>query len=54
MSTKKRDEIELRRRRIHRLFDAADRLAALPEPSLTEREVDAEIQATRADRPVKG
>lgn len=41
---------ELRRRRVERLFDAADRLAALPEPSLTEQEVEAEIQAARAAR----
>jgi len=29
------------------LFEAADRLAALPEPPLTEREVEVEVQAAR-------
>lgn len=42
---------ELRRRRIEQLFDAADRLAALSEPPLTEHEVEEEIQAARASRP---
>ncbi len=41
----------LRKRRIDRLFEAADRLAAsAPPPSLTEAEVEAEIQAVRAAR----
>lgn len=39
-----------RRRRIGHLFDAADRLARLPAPPLTEAEVEAEIQAVRSDR----
>ena len=39
---------EVRRRRVAQLFDAADRLAALP--PLTEAEVEAEIQAARAER----
>jgi hypothetical protein len=39
---------EVQRRRITQLFDAADRLAALP--PLTEAEVEAEIQAVRAER----
>jgi hypothetical protein len=38
---------ELRRRRINRLFEAADQLAALTLPPLTEAEVEAEIQAAR-------
>lgn len=38
---------ELRRRQVDRLFDAADRLAALDMPPLTEAEVQAEIQAVR-------
>jgi hypothetical protein len=38
---------EIRRRRIGQLFDAADRLAALPEPSLTTAEIQAEIEAAR-------
>lgn len=41
---------ELRRRRIARLFEAADRLAALPLPPLTDEELEAEIQAARAAR----
>jgi post-segregation antitoxin (ccd killing protein) len=36
---------ELRRRRIDRLFQAADRLAELAVPPLTEAELEAEIQA---------
>lgn len=39
---------ELRRRRVDRLFDAADRLAALPFQPLTEAEVEAEVQAARS------
>ena len=39
-----------RRRRISHLFDAADRLAGLPVPPLTEAEVEAEIQAVRSAR----
>jgi post-segregation antitoxin (ccd killing protein) len=39
---------EVRRRRVAQLFEAADRLAALP--PLTEAEVEAEIQAARAER----
>jgi hypothetical protein len=38
---------ELRRRRVNQLFSAADRLAALPMPSLSATEVKAEIQAAR-------
>lgn len=41
---------ELRRRRMDHLFAAADRLAALPLPPLTEEEVESEIQAVRAQR----
>jgi hypothetical protein len=39
---------EVQRRRVTQLFEAADRLAALP--PLTEAEVEAEIQAARAER----
>jgi len=39
---------EIRRRRIDRLFAAADRLAAQGEPPLTPEEVEAEIEATRS------
>jgi hypothetical protein len=39
---------EVQRRRVTQLFGAADRLAALP--PLTETEVEAEIQAARAER----
>ena len=39
---------EVRRRRVDQLFDTGDRLAALDLPMLTEAEVEAEIQAARA------
>lgn len=39
---------EVRRRRVGQLIEAADRLASLP--PLTEAEVEAEIQAARAER----
>lgn len=41
---------ELRHRRIESLFEAADRLAALPMSPLTEAEVEREIQAARTTR----
>ena len=41
---------EVQRRRVAHLFDAADRLAALPLVPLTEAEVGAEIHAARAAR----
>jgi hypothetical protein len=41
---------EIRRRRVNRLFDAADRLADLDAPPLTEAEVEAEIEAVRRSR----
>ena len=41
---------ELRRRRIDQLFDAADQLASLSIPPLTEAEVEAEIQSVRNRR----
>ena len=40
---------EIRRRRVNRLFAAADRLAALETP-LTEEEIEAEIAAVRQCR----
>jgi len=40
----------LRRRRVDRLFEVADRLAALPGPPMTEGEVEEEIQAVRSKR----
>ena len=40
---------ELQRRRVSRLFDAADRLAALNMP-MTEADVAAEIDAMRGER----
>jgi hypothetical protein len=40
---------EIRRRRVNKLFDTADRLAALDAP-LTEAEVEAEIAAARQAR----
>lgn len=41
---------EVRRRRVAHLFEAADQLAALPLSPLTEAEVEAEIDAARADK----
>ncbi len=41
---------EVQRRRVEQLFAAADQLAALPTPPLTEAEVEAEIQAVRSER----
>jgi post-segregation antitoxin (ccd killing protein) len=41
---------EVRRRRVDELFEAADRLAALNVPPLTDAEIEAEIQAARAER----
>jgi len=38
---------ELRRRRVNQPFEAADRLAEIKTPPLTEAEVEAEIQAAR-------
>jgi hypothetical protein len=40
----------LRKRRRDRLFEAADRLASVALPPLTEAEVKAEVQAVRASR----
>jgi hypothetical protein len=41
---------EIRRRRVTQLFEAADRLANLDVPPLTESEVEAEIEAVRHSR----
>jgi hypothetical protein len=41
---------ELKRTRVDQLFAAADRLAAQTLPPMTEAEVEAEIQAARAQR----
>ena len=41
---------ELKRNRVDQLFAAADRLAAQNLPSLTEAEVETEIQAARSQR----
>lgn len=41
---------EIRRRRVNKLFDAADQLAALDVPPLTEAEVETEIAAVRQAR----
>jgi hypothetical protein len=43
---------EIRRRRVNKLFSAADRLADLDEP-ITEAEVEAEIAAVRQERQLK-
>lgn len=40
---------EIRRRRVNKLFAAADRLADLKEP-ITEAEIEAEIAASRRER----
>ena len=40
---------ELRRRRVNKLFAAADRLADLDEP-ITEAEIEAEIKAARQEK----
>ena len=40
---------EIRRRRVNKLFAAADRLADLDEP-ITEAEIEAEIAASRRER----
>jgi hypothetical protein len=40
----------IRRRQQEQLFSAADRLAALDLPPLTETELNAEIEAARKDR----
>jgi hypothetical protein len=44
------EDEEQRQKRIEALFDAADRLAALDLPPLSESEIEAEIQAARAER----
>ena len=41
---------EVQRRRVAQVFEAADRLAALPLAPLSEDEVEAEIHAVRAER----
>ena len=41
---------EVQRRRVEHLFEAADRLAALPLAPRTEAEVEAEIHAARVER----
>lgn len=45
---------EVCRRRVNQLFEAADRLAALDLPPLTTAEVEAELQAARAERRAPG
>jgi hypothetical protein len=42
--------VELRSDRVRRLFDAADRLAALPGSPLTASEIEKEIQTARDER----
>ena len=41
---------ELRRRRTDKLFEAADRLAGLNIPAMTDAEIEAEISAVRAQK----
>jgi hypothetical protein len=45
---------ELRSARVRHLFDAADRLAALPGSPLTADEIEKEIQAARDERHTNG
>jgi hypothetical protein len=40
----------VRKLRVDRLFEAADRLAAVPAQPMTEAEVEAEVQAVRSKR----
>jgi hypothetical protein len=40
----------VRKLRVDRFFEAADRLAVLPDPPMTEAEVEAEVQAVRSKR----
>ena len=40
---------EVRRRRVDELFETADRLQALDIPTMSEAELEAEIQAARAE-----
>jgi hypothetical protein len=44
---------EVQRRRVEQFFSTADRLAALPTSSLTQAEVEEEIQAVRNERRVR-
>ncbi len=41
---------EMRKRRVNQLFEATDRLAGQKMPTLTEAEVEVEIQAARTER----
>lgn len=43
---------EVRRRRVNKMFEVADRLAGLDMPPLTETEVEAEIAAARRERSI--
>lgn len=45
---------EIRRRKVGKLFDAADRLAALERRALSTEEVEAEIKAVRSSRQAVG
>ena len=40
---------EIRKQRVERLFEAADRLAALEQPAMTADEIEVEIQAARSN-----
>ena len=44
---------EMHRRRVDKLFDAADRLSAMDAQPLTAAELEAKIQAARAQRRVR-
>lgn len=45
---------ELQRQRVERLFETADRLAAVGEPPLTDAEVEAEVRAIRSEAGISG
>lgn len=45
---------ELRRCRVSNLFVAMDRLASINDPSLTEAEIEAEINAVREEKYIAG
>jgi hypothetical protein len=45
-----KDDVEVHQRRVDALFNAADKLAALDEPRLTDAELEAEIAAARKAR----
>ena len=45
---------QLKKRHVNELFDAADRLAAVDMPPMSEEDVQAEVDAVRAERRAHG